>query len=591
MKMPLQHRMLMLVFFITLSFAAPQVQGVGLAVAKGAGVFQTKSSPVDLHARDEDQGPATAIRKDYRSPGADDNANRPASPGGTNRLHQLASVDPSAVLNAPSLEHPRSQPGRTNIITTATAAICAVMVAAIFIVLLLRRLAAHGHRVRALEQQVNTLSRSDPVTKLLNRATILEETEDHWDRAPMSQTSGIIVLKVQGLKRVNDQFGLRYGDWVLKSLARDLSGYLTVLHPENRTARTGNAEFTCLVRDVEDDDELNCLAVVLQAIVSVPIKTTELYITLTADVGTAHGSDAMEAEHALSCAEQAAGRSDPPLADNVLQFPRVPKQDQAGRARTGQDVTSALLLNEFYPVYQPQIDMRSGEMVGFEALARWQHPDFGMIPPDEFIGVAENSGQISDLGQFMLRTACEDAMALRGNSTVSVNLSALQVFQDDVCEQTRRVLDETGLEPGRLNLEVTETVLIRDKAKVYLTLSGLKKLGVAVSLDDFGTGYSGLSYLSEFEWDELKIDRSFVAKALESERAQQIAETVANLAGNMGARLTVEGIETARQRDLFASLGYEIGQGFFYSRPMVFDHLSASPYVLTSRKAPTSNHH
>ena len=166
---------------------------------------------------------------------------------------------------------------------------------------------------------------------------------------------------------------------------------------------------------------------------------------------------------------------------------------------------------------------------------------------------------------------------------VSVNVSVLQIVQDDVTELTRQVLDEVGLEPSRLKLEVTESVIIGDSERVYKTLHDLKEIGVAVSLDDFGTGYSALSYLTEFDWDELKIDKSFVSKALKCGKTQHVAQTIGSIAEKMNARLVVEGIETSVQRDLFASIGYQVAQGYFYAKPMPYEELNTSPYVLTAR--------
>lgn len=450
--------------------------------------------------------------------------------------------------------------------------------------------------LRQYAQKTNKVQLTDGLTELPNRYAFLQMIEEASQsrqiegprRCPDGGAApdgwGIVVLKLSGLKRVNIQFGYSYGDDVIARLGADLSGYVRELDGRNRIARTGSVEFSFLIHDITSEEELAVLAHMLLAIVAVPVERHAIAVTLDGYAGIAtsqaEGLDSRELVLRADLAMQEAARKG---TNEVARFSQPLQAGQIRRRKIEDTLRGAIETNQIYPVYQPQFDMMSGEMVGMEALARWNSPEFGMVPPLEFIEAAERVGGILEIGRHILQRACEDVVTMRGTPSVSVNLSVLQIVQDDVPAFARQVLDETGLEPVRLKLEVTESVLISDGRRVHDTLTQLKRLGISISLDDFGTGYSALSYLTDFDWDELKIDRSFVAKALNCDKARHVATTVGALAGKMDACLTVEGIETSPQRDLFAAIGYRVAQGYFYAKPMDFRDLNASPYILTSR--------
>ncbi|MEO9526381.1 bifunctional diguanylate cyclase/phosphodiesterase [Roseibium sp.] len=440
---------------------------------------------------------------------------------------------------------------------------------------------------RALERsdiRFRQMCNTDTLTGLENREAFLERVNEAFTDRPEAQGYGVVVLKISGLNNLNVQFGYSFGDQVIGMLGQDLSDYAGLLHHRNMIARTGGAEFSLLVRGVETVTELRILALMLLAIVSAAKQCGDMCISLQGHAGVALGGPAVGcARDLLLRADLAMQEAATESADGVAVYSQPLRAAQLRKKKIEDELQSAIEFNHIYPVYQPQFDLRTGKMVGMEALARWNHPELGMIPPPEFIAASERVGGIVQIGRHILKTACEDAVTMRGNPCVSVNLSVLQIVQDDVPEFARSVLLETGLDPGRLKLEVTESVIIGDSRTVYETLTRLKRLGIAISLDDFGTGYSALSYLTDFDWNELKIDRSFVAKALQSNRARDVARTVGALAKQMDARLTVEGIETSGQRDLFASIGYQVAQGYFYSKPLSFGKMNNSPYVLTTR--------
>ena len=231
--------------------------------------------------------------------------------------------------------------------------------------------------------------------------------------------------------------------------------------------------------------------------------------------------------------------------------------------------------------------------MGVEALARWHHPRLGPISPAEFIPIAEASGQIVDIGKYMIGCACRDAMRLPVDVQVAVNLSVIQIMQGEVMEAVADALMATGLPPQRLKLEVTESVMMMDPKRAIAVLSDLRYLGVSIALDDFGTGYSSLSYLTTFRWDEFKIDRSFVQNLEAGSLGLSIIQAVLVLAKKIGAKVVIEGIETSKQLRLLRQTGCDIGQGYLFGRPAPIDvvcemirEIGRSQVHQTSRRFP-----
>jgi len=243
------------------------------------------------------------------------------------------------------------------------------------------------------------------------------------------------------------------------------------------------------------------------------------------------------------------------------------------------DLCTALHSGEITVFYQPIVSLLSGNITGFEALARWKHPRYGMIPPLEFIPVAEESNLINVLGELVLRKACERLRHLSetipdtANMSMNVNISARQFRQPDFAEGIRRILAETGVAPGRLCLEVTESMLLEDAASSVTTMRALKDLGIKVVIDDFGTGYSSLSYLQRFPFDSLKVDRSFVCSMTETRQNREIIRTIIAMAENLGLKVVAEGVEMAEHRDMLMALRCEFAQGFLFSEPLDAERL------------------
>ena len=232
------------------------------------------------------------------------------------------------------------------------------------------------------------------------------------------------------------------------------------------------------------------------------------------------------------------------------------------------EMQSAIDRRDFELHYQPQLDLMTGTIVGYEALVRWRHPERGMISPVDFIPVAEDTGLIAPLGDWVLRQACRDALHLPETTFVAVNLSAAQFLLSDMVETVRSALADTGLNPKRLELEITESLLMEDREKTALILGELARMGVSVAVDDFGTGYSNLTYLADLPFQKLKIDRSFVNRIGKDGNTGAIISTIVGLSRALGVHTTAEGVENEGQADLLRAAGCNVGQGFLYGRPV-----------------------
>jgi EAL domain-containing protein (putative c-di-GMP-specific phosphodiesterase class I) len=259
----------------------------------------------------------------------------------------------------------------------------------------------------------------------------------------------------------------------------------------------------------------------------------------------------------------------------VLAFDPAMLVDFKRRLRLEADLGAAIAEGEIKPHYQPKVDLDTSRLIGLEALARWRHPELGWISPGEFIPIAEGSGAIVQIGRMMLEAACRDAATLPGNVSVSVNLSVIQILKDDIVRVVSDVLKVNALAPERLTLEITESVMMTDPEKVLGALKQLKMLGVCISLDDFGTGYSALCYLTRFNWDELKIDRSFIQGALCDPMNLAIIKTIKILAQDMNAKLTIEGVETQEQHELLRRIGCDTVQGYLFGPPVPLNELQS----------------
>lgn len=434
-----------------------------------------------------------------------------------------------------------------------------------------------AERQRA-EQRLEFLAYHDPLTGLPNRALLHDRMEQAMVDARRSHTQvAVLLLDLDQFKTVNDSLGHGAGDQLLATTARRLQA---ALRGSDTVGRLGGDEFLILLRGVKDRESIAPVLDSLQARLSEPVLIDGAELRVSASFGIVmfpeQGGDLETLQRRADTAmyhAKASGRNCHRFFDDSMQG------DVQDRMRMQVGLARAIEANEFELHYQPLIELKTGRMVGAEALLRWRLPDGSLMPPAQFIPVAEESGLIVCIGAWVLHEACRQASlwpTTDGHAPwVAVNLSALQFRQGGLETLVAAALRDSGLAPGRLELELTESILISDPASVLAAVTRLKAQGVMLSIDDFGTGYSSLSYLTRFPVDKLKIDRSFLQDLGGRGQGQMIVEAVIGLASNLGLACVAEGVETAEVAKLLKDLGCGYGQGYHFARPMPAEQLMA----------------
>ncbi|AKI01171.1 diguanylate cyclase (GGDEF) domain-containing protein [Hoeflea sp. IMCC20628] len=438
-----------------------------------------------------------------------------------------------------------------------------------------RSLERANRGARRAAEGFSDLAHHDSLTGLPNRLAF----KSAFETAMALQDGGrnrlaVFAIDLDGFKGVNDLLGHAAGDDLLVSVADRLRRLFLNLGVENIVSRFGGDEFVVLLQGEAVVCRHEAIAAQMLAELREPYVVQNSTVAIGATVGLAlldrvndSASDPLlDADLALSNAK-ALGKG------IVVKFEPSMRKDFERRGRLESDMKSALRNGDIFPFYQMQVDIETGQLVGFEALARWNHPELGWIGPYEFIPIAESSSQIVELGRCILTTACAQAMAFPDNIRVSVNLSVGQMLRDDVIGMVTDILASTGFPASRLTLEVTESVMMSEPQLAARILNGLKDLGISIALDDFGTGYSALSYLRQFDWDELKIDKSFVDDLGHDPRSLSIIEAVVDLATELGMKVVAEGVETADQLGILRKSGCHIAQGYLFGRPEPIDQV------------------
>jgi diguanylate cyclase (GGDEF)-like protein len=432
---------------------------------------------------------------------------------------------------------------------------------------------------REAEAHVARLASEDPLTGLPNRR-VFRATLDDLCRRYRNQWTGseraafaVLFLDVDRFKVINDTLGHRVGDMLLQEVAKRLESSLP---KSNILARLGGDEFAVVVPAAGSLAELEILAKQIVDAVVRPYEIDGYQIRSSASIGIAVGPrDGDDVDELLMAADLALYAVKADSRGAYKFYNRAMNSDLNDRRELELHLRDAIERNELELHYQPVIDLKRNVITGFEALARWCHPVKGMVPPALFIPVAEDSGLIISIGEWALKEACRQAAHWPNNLRVAVNLSPVQLLAPNLPEIVQAALAESGLAPQRLEIEITERIIMEDTERTLSNLRSLKSLGVRIAMDDFGTGYSSLSYLRRFPFDKIKVDRTFVSDLAEGTEQVVIVQAVVSIARALGLTTTAEGVEVGFQRDYLAALGYDEAQGYLFSPAVPIDQVPA----------------
>lgn len=427
------------------------------------------------------------------------------------------------------------------------------------------RRSAEQERLQAQEKMIH-MARHDALTELPNRTLFRERLERILANNRSPNQTAILYVDLDGFKEVNDTAGHGAGDALLRLVAQRLQ---RGLRAADTVARLGGDEFAIIQTEVRHGADAADLAARIVQDLAEPFEIDGRFVAIGASVGIALApADASDPDELLRAADTALYRA---KADGKGAFRLFePGMDATLKQRQALKLAlhGALKRNEFSIRYQPLVDLCTGRILAFEALLRWRHPELGAVSPEQFIPLAEETGLIIGIGAWTLREACRAASTWPAATCLSVNLSPAQFRSAGLINTVRAALDESRLPAERLQLEITESVLLRESKSNLKILRELRRLGVKIALDDFGTGYSSLGYLHQFPFDKIKLDRSFVQNLPHGREAQAIVTAVAAMARGLGISATAEGIETPEQAVLLRDKGYDEGQGFLFSTPV-----------------------
>ena len=424
------------------------------------------------------------------------------------------------------------------------------------------------------EQRLHYDAFHDVLTGLPNRALFIDHLKLSVERAKRrdKRLFAVLFLDLDRFKVINDSLGHMVGDQLLIGIARRLE---TCLRPGDTVARLGGVEFTVLLEDLSGPGETIEVAERLQKELCLPFNLGGNEVFTTVSIGIALSTTGYDrAEEVLRDADTAMYRAKTLGKARHEVFDKAMHTRALNLLQVETDLRRAVERDEFVLHYQPIVSVGTGEVRGFEALIRWQHPERGFVSPMDFIPIAEETGIIAQIGKWVLEEACRQARAWQKKFPahpplqMSVNLSGKQFMKSDLIGQVREALAATGLDPRTLKLEITESIMMENIETAAETLSQLRALGLQLSIDDFGTGYSSLSYLHRFPISTLKIDRSFVGRMDATGENAEIVRTIIMLARNLDMDVVAEGVETAEQLKQLKALGCEYAQGFLFSRPL-----------------------
>ena len=442
-------------------------------------------------------------------------------------------------------------------------------------IVVLHDISAH----KRAEARVNFLSHHDPLTQLPNRNGLQAGMQRVLAQAAeLRHAITVGMIDLDRFKDVNDSLGHAAGDRVLREVGRRLR---SKLHPDDLLARIGSDEFAVVLGTRLTASQAHCFFSEIQHALAKPFTLGETQVSIPASIGTSRfpedgqtADELLQNAHAAMCHAKETGQS------HLQHYSRQLAERPSRLLALEQQLREAVERDQLVLHYQPQWDVQANTLAGFEALVRWQHPQRGLLPPGEFIPFAESRGLIALIGRWVMRAACRQMRQWQTQGyapvPVAVNMSALEFRQPNLLSQVEQILTEEQVAPQWLEIELTESTLMKESDSVLETLQSLKRLGVQLAIDDFGTGYSSLAYLRRYPLDKLKIDRSFLRDVPGNSGDVSLVTAIIQMARSLKLRTVAEGVETAEQLDLLSSLSCEVVQGFHIARPMPAD--AAAPW-------------
>lgn len=448
-----------------------------------------------------------------------------------------------------------------------------------------------SEQVQAAKAELDHLAHHDVLTGLPNRILMYDRLAQAIALARRTgKQLAVVFMDLDRFKHINDSLGHAVGDQLLQSVGQRLLG---CVRQSDTISRQGGDEFVALIPDIDHAEDAALAAKKMLAAIALPhrIEQHDLHIGVSIGISI-YPNDGPDAETLIKHADTAMFHAKDQGRNTYAFF----EQKMTARAVARQSIEASLRLalerQEFVLHYQPKINLHSGTIVGIEALVRWKHPQRGLLEPAQFVPIAEDSGLILPIGRWVLREACRQAQAWQDAGlppiTIAVNTSALEFRAEDFLVNLRGILEETRLQPRYLELELTESVLMRDAGETHSVLHALSALGIQLAVDDFGTGYSSLSYLRQFPINTLKIDRSFVNHMTHNANDASLVSAVISMSKSLKQRVIAEGVETAEQVAFLLDQHCDEGQGFFFGPPMVADALTP---LLRSGTSPTAYPH
>ncbi|GAC1547316.1 MAG: hypothetical protein NVS3B16_19190 [Vulcanimicrobiaceae bacterium] len=426
---------------------------------------------------------------------------------------------------------------------------------------------------KAAEAQIALLACHDPLSGLANRVLFRERLGEALERVHRGGTAAVVSIDLDDFKGVNDTYGHAVGDALLRAVAERVRA---CVGPADTVARLGGDEFAVVVLEPDTPAAAAAKGRRIVEALNVPYDLDGRQVAISASVGvTSAPQDGTDLDTLLKNADMALYRAKAEGRNTCRRFePEMVLRVRAKRTME-LELRQALLDGTFTAFYQPMISLNANALAGFEALIRWRHPQRGLVSPCDFIPLAEETGLIVQIGEYVLRAACREAATWPQDVRLSVNLSPIQFRTGNLVATVLDALHESGLAAHRLDLEITESVLLQDNEKTLATLHDLRARGVGISLDDFGTGYSSLCYIRTFRFDKIKIDRSFVADMLRSPESGAIVRAVIGLGETLGISTVAEGVETREQLQQLRADGCTEAQGYLFSKPRPGEHVPA----------------